>query len=704
MISSGIDERVTGWEEYSVMRQKDSSTRQIIIALLSISLSIAILDASIGIIGTQTQFLMFRSIMLPIAVTSGFSFVLILVLWKLIGERVVNKYGLERVPAIISIGAFVGVTVLLISINYGIFAQYWPAYRTELIVFLIISSFALVIAYYTARRVNGSQYGALAGSILSIMIPLILTEIMILIWLDGHGELKEYDLSLGFFSITLLILGIFFVLIKTKFDTIIPLAVLMFSALVVCPVVFVITKETYEPVPSSFKPSSGHKVRHVILITIDTLRSDALSSYGSTRISTKNIDSLAADGALFKNAFSAAPWTLPSFSSMMTGLSPTVHKTYTAQSALPNKFTTLAEYMRDSGYYTAAIGDNFFLHPEFNMDHGFIEYNFFPKRQMVVDSFAAKVINTAFPGRLNYYASTRELTDLAARWIEQNRDSDFFLWVHYYDPHIPYTPPREYISKDAVPDGSIGYALMEAGKIRTGHFAPNASQRKWIKELYDAEVRYVDENIGRLLDTFKENSLYKSSLIILTSDHGEEFWDHGGFEHGHTLYNELIHVPLIVKLPGSHRPKIVDNEVTTQSLMATVLDLTHISKESEPPTAESLAPLITENPGQYDEKPLVSTGLLYYENREAVIFDSNKYIESLVTGRSELYNLKTDPGEQNPLATSPNRFKTDQAKNILNSHNRESEAVSKELGISYTEKAALDKEKTEKLKALNYIQ
>lgn len=695
---------MTGWEEYRIMRQSDGSTKQIIIALLSISLSIAILDASIGIVGPQSSFLRFRTLMLPIAVTSGFSFALILVLWKLIGERIVNRFGLDRIPAVISVGVFVGITELFISINYNIFARYWPAYRTELIISLILSSFALVIAYYTAKRINGSQHGALAGSILSIMIPLILTGIMILIWLNGQGDIEEYDLSLGFFSITLLILGIFFVLIKKKFDTMLPLSVLMFTALVVCPSVFVMTQETYEPAPVSFKPSSNHKVKHVILITIDTLRYDVLSVYGSTRVSTKNIDSIAADGTLFKNAFSAAPWTLPSFSSMMTGLSPTVHKTYTAQSVLPDKFKTLAEYMRDSGYNTSAIGDNFFLHPEYNMDQGFMEYNFFPKRRVIAPSFAAKLINMAFPGRLNNYASTTELTDLAASWIEKNRDSDFFLWVHYYDPHIPYTPPREYIAKDAVPDGAVGYSLMDAGKIRSGHFAPNAVQRKWIKELYDAEVRYVDYNIGRLLDSFKENSVYNSSLIILTSDHGEEFWDHGGYEHGHTLYNELLHVPFIVKLPGSHRGQVVENDVTTQSLMATVLDIVKIQKDSDPPTAESLAPLIIDTPESYSERPLVSTGLLYYENREAVIFGGNKYIESLATGHEELYNLKTDPREQNPLALPQNRFRTDQAKNILSNHNRESEAASRELGVSYTEKVALDKEKTEKLKALNYIQ
>jgi arylsulfatase A-like enzyme len=527
---------------------------------------------------------------------------------------------------------------------------------------------------------------------------------MIMIWLNKHSEITVYDLSLGFFSIILLTLGLFFLLVRTGFNTAIPLSVLMVLAIVAGPVFFVMTIKTYEPTSSGFKASSDHKVRHVILVTIDTLRADALSGYGSTRISTPNIDGLAKDGTLFKNAYSAAPWTLPSFSSMMTGVSPTVHKTFAIDSVLPEKFKTLAEYLRDSGYYTAAIGDNFFLHPEFNMDQGFIEYNFYPRRQMVVDSFGATLIKNTFPRAMNPYASTGELTDMAIDWIGKNRDSDFFLWVHYYDPHLPYTPPREYISKDAVPDGFIGYKLESASAVRDGHFAPNASQRKWIKELYDAEVRYVDANVGRLLDAFKENSLYKSSLIILTSDHGEEFWEHGGFEHGHTLYNELIHVPLIVKLPGRHTEKIVEQEVTTQSLMPTVLDIVRIPNESAPATADSLAPLLNESPSSYADEPLVSTGLLYYENREGVIFGGNKYIQSLVTGRGELYDLRADPGELNPLALSMNRLTTEQAKNILDNHDRESETLTKELGVTNTEKAALDKEKIEKLKALNYIQ
>ncbi|MEW6145384.1 MAG: sulfatase-like hydrolase/transferase [Thermodesulfobacteriota bacterium] len=686
------------------MRRTGDSARQIMIAALAVSLSIALLDASIGIVTTETKFLMFRSILLPVAVTAGFSLLLILVLWYFMGARLAKRFDLEIIPAVVSLGIGIGVTELLISLNHRDFNADWAAFRTELLAFIVISVFALVISYHVSKRIYRSQSGALAGSMLSIMMPLLLTIVMIMIWLNKHSEVTVYDLSLGFITIVIITLGLFFLLVKTGFNTAVPLSVLMVLAIGGGPVYFVMSEKTYEPSATGFTPSSDHKVRHVILISIDTLRSDALSSYGSERISTPNIDGLAMDGALFKNAYSAAPWTLPSFSSMMTGVSPTVHKTIAFDSVLPEKFKTIAEYLRDSGYYTAAIGDNFYLHPEFNIDQGFMEYNFYPRRQMIVDSFGAFLIKKTYPRAMNPYASTGELTDMAIDWIGKNRDSDFFLWVHYYDPHLPYTPPREYISKDAVPDGFIGYKLESASAIRDGHFAPNASQRKWIKELYDAEVRYVDANVGRLLDAFKENSLYKSSLIILTSDHGEEFWDHGGFEHGHTLYNELIHVPLIVKLPGRHTGIIVEEEVTTQSLMPTVLDIVRIPNESASATADSLAPLLAESPSSYAEEPLVSTGLLYYENREGVIFSGTKYIQSLVTGRGELYDLKTDPGEQSPLALSRNKLKTDQAKNIMENHGRKSEMLTKELGVTNTEKAALDKEKTEKLKALNYIQ
>ncbi|MFI5322924.1 MAG: sulfatase-like hydrolase/transferase [Thermodesulfobacteriota bacterium] len=686
------------------MQKSGYSIRQLVIIGLAICLSTAVLDVSIGIVMSETKFLLFRAALLPLAVTAGISFILFSALWFLIVTRLVKIFGFDETAAAISLGVFIAITILLISVNYIDFYAHIKDYWLELLVFMLISIFASAVTYHAVKRVCIYQNGGLVGSILSLLIPLLLTEIMILILLNKHGTYTDYDLTLGFFSIALLTLGLFFVFVKSRFDTVIPLCVLMFAALVVCPIIFVCTSEKYEPSANNFKPSTNHKIKRVILISIDTLRSDVLSSYGSKEVSTPNIDSIAADGTLFKNAFSAAPWTLPSFSSMMTGVSPTVHKTYTAESRLPDKFITIAEYLRDAGYHTAAIGDNVFLQPEFNLNKGFLEYNFFPKRQTMINSFGATIFKKFFSKKLIYYASTTDLTDLSIDWLEKNQDKEFFLWVHYYNPHLPYTPPIQYISKDAVPDETIGYRLMNAVPIRNGHFAPNASQRKWIKELYNAEVRYVDDSLGRLLDRMKEMNLYKNSLIILLSDHGEEFWDHNGFEHGHTLYNELLHVPLIIKLPGAQSAKTIDEKVTTQSLMATVIDLTGIKNKNPNITAESLVPLLKDNPNSFIERPLISTGILYFENREAVIFDGMKYIQSLVTSRGELYNLNHDPGEQNPLPLGSNESNTNQAKDILSNNDRESEKQIEQLGVSVTGKVNLDEEQKEKLKALNYIQ
>ena len=134
------------------MRQSDYTTIRIIITALAISLSVAVIDASIGIIITEAKFIKFRSILLPIAVTAGFSFLLLLALWSLLGDRMVKRFGLQRVPAAISLGVFIGVTELLISINYYDFNTAGTSYSTELIVFLIISIFALLITYYTAKK------------------------------------------------------------------------------------------------------------------------------------------------------------------------------------------------------------------------------------------------------------------------------------------------------------------------------------------------------------------------------------------------------------------------------------------------------------------------------------------------------------------------------------------------------------------------
>ncbi|GJM15468.1 MAG: hypothetical protein DHS20C13_07950 [Thermodesulfobacteriota bacterium] len=453
-----------------------------------------------------------------------------------------------------------------------------------------------------------------------------------------------------------------------------------------------------------FEESTKNEIKSIILISIDTLRTDVLSSYGSDAVSTPNIDKVAEDGYLFSQAYSPAPWTLPAFSSIMTGVNPLVHKTTDSKSRLPETFTTIAEHLASSGYKTGAVGKNVFLHSEYNIDQGFMEYNFFPKINELVNSFGGAFLKIAFPASFRTDASTSDLTDISIKWLNENQDKDFFLWIHYFDPHIPYTPPKEYIVDNNNTGTLVGNDFHNVGSIRSGHYSPNLSDRERIRQLYDAEVRYVDDNIGRLLETLEELDLYKDSLIILTSDHGEEFWEHGGFEHGHSLYNEVIKVPLIIKLPGNEPNQTVDIPVTTQSLMPTILELSNIQHENGPYLASSLVPILENDPANYRIKPIISSSLLYYEDRESALFDENKYIRTIITDQEELYNLKNDPGEQSPLSSSAVSDKIFEAQNILKQYKDESQRTGKYYGVDKSETVELNKEKKEKLKALDYIQ
>lgn len=303
-------------------------------------------------------------------------------------------------------------------------------------------------------------------------------------------------------------------------------------------------------------------------------------------------------------------------------------------------------------------------------------------------------------------ASTTDLTDMTIKWLKENQDNDFFLWLHYFDPHIPYSPPREYVAElsESDSDNTIGFNFDKAELIRGGYYYPSLEDKKRIRQLYDAEVRYVDDNVGRLLETLQNLDLYKDSLIIIVSDHGEEFWEHGGFEHGHTLYNELINVPLIIKRPNDHSGQVIDVPVTTQSILQTILEISDINSEKDPYLAGSLVPLLENRPDEYELKPIISSSLLHYEDRESAVFDENKYIRTIITNKEEFYNLKNDPGEQSPLSNSLVSDKVFRAKDIIEKHKDYSIESSAHYGVEKSETFELNNEKKEKLKALDYIQ
>jgi arylsulfatase A-like enzyme len=444
--------------------------------------------------------------------------------------------------------------------------------------------------------------------------------------------------------------------------------------------------------------TQGHRVERVILVVVDTLRADALSCYSPTRNPTPNVDRLAAESLLFTGARSPSPWTLPSVASLMTGASPLVHRTVEAGSILPASMPTLAERMSAAGYRTAAFGRATFLLPRSRLDRGFDEYRWYPRL------FPEPPLGSALVHRLRppEEGHADRLTEMASEWIEEHADEDFFLWLHYFDVHLPYTPPFEHRPQMEKPEGA-GWTFNDLTEVRFGRRSPSLEQRRWIRELYEAEARYFDEQFAALLETLERLGLYEDTLIVLTSDHGEEFWEHEGFEHGHTLYDEVIAVPLLVKLPGRSEGRRVDGPVSTEDVAATILTACGLPHETGELLGSSLITPDGAPAPATEERVYVGTGTLYYQDRIAVIEGGLKYVRFLETGDEELYDLARDPGETTSLvATEAEKLAAARrhCDEILEAAGRQRERFGTSEGAS----AALSEEQRASLREMGYVE
>lgn len=476
-------------------------------------------------------------------------------------------------------------------------------------------------------------------------------------------------------------------------------------------VVFLEPSRFFEPLRDPFG-TRERPVARVILIIVDTLRPDALSCYRPETFPTPHIDRLARDGVRFTNAFSTAPWTLPAVSSIMTGLSPMVHHAVRPDSRLPGSIDTLAEYMRDAGYLTAAIGSNIFLKPDYNLSQGFREYDFYPKTSRggpPLESGEGKTrseLQSTESGEgpssddLPIDISTADLTKKVIAWLRAHHQNDFFLWVHYFDPHLPYEPVQDLLPVERAPE-RIGASFGRIDEIRSGKLDLTAREKEWIRELYTREVLYIDENIGVLIQALERLDIYEDALILFMSDHGEEFWEHGGFEHGHTLYNELLRVPLIIKLPGAVSRGESASMVCIQGIMPTILDLCGIDHEEEL-DVHSLAPMLEGRDAGTVTPPIVSMGLLYGEEKESVIMEGMKYIRVPGTNRDELYLLGNDSGERISVVPSSPDLVLRAAK-VLDDQREDAEIARTRYGVMEEETVDIDPGTREWLESLGYL-
>ena len=395
-------------------------------------------------------------------------------------------------------------------------------------------------------------------------------------------------------------------------------------------------------------------IRNVLLISIDTCRADHLSCYGYESQTTPNIDAVAAEGTLFENVIAPIPETLPSHSSMLTGTIPPYHGVHANISGYlaDESNITLPEILKDAGFTTGAIISAAVLNSQFGIAQGF-------------DDYYERFENPA-KGELGQQSSGSKTTAEALNWLERNKDKRFFFFLHYFDPHAPYAPPEPFASRFGA-------------------------------DLYAGEIAYTDHCIGRVLAKLKELGLYDSTLIVITSDHGEMLGEHGESTHMYFIYQGAIRVPLIFKLPGQNKAVRIKSIAGLIDIVPSVCRLLDIKTPKNIQGVDLFARSKDNNTSGQDRyiycQSLMPTK--YKANSLLGIVNSRyKYIQ---TTRAELYDLVEDPLEFHNLATEQHqraRIMKDKLAQVLEQTVRK---------VSGGNKLKMDPEAHKQLEALGYV-
>ena len=443
---------------------------------------------------------------------------------------------------------------------------------------------------------------------------------------------------------------------------------------------------------------------NVLLITVDTLRADHLSSFGYRRIATPGMDRLATQGVAFERAIAPTSWTLPSLVSIQTGNDPIVHGQITDESVLDPGFVTLAEAFSQKGYTTAAFLTNTYLLAKKGLDQGFEAYQHAEDDRYAPTFSGLSLWEFLLPIRAATH-SAQEVTRRTLRFLDQHKSRPFYVWVHYIDPHVPYgdwyiTQHPDYDRDYTGQTGRVITIPMLQQYVRSRE-VPDAQEIRHWNACYDAEILYLDRQIGRLLDGLDRMGLADNTLVVLTSDHGEEFWEHDFLCHGYTLYNEVVQVPMLMRWPGQLKPGMrVPTTVSLLDLAPTFIDIAGI------PTPQgfqgrSLLPLLRGE--SVPEQAAFSHLDLHDIRMDSNHDDRYDLVRNLNTGYPLLFDAQTDPAQRSDLS----RTQIEQVQEFavkLEQRKNESEDMRKALPLSGKDlKIELDPDMADKLKALGYI-
>lgn len=449
------------------------------------------------------------------------------------------------------------------------------------------------------------------------------------------------------------------------------------------------------------QPTVQSERLNLLVILIDTLRADHLGCYGyDKRPTSPNVDRLATQGTLFENAVAQSSWTLPSAASLLTGLYPTRHQALNTKARLPDWRETLSEVLQEKGYRTGAVVSHTFVSSTYNLDQGFDEFD---------ESQQAGYLQV----------TSAEVSDLAIRWLERNRRSAFFLFVHYFDPHHAYIEHPGFEFSEPY-DGWINprERLITMGKKR---WRMRPEDFAHLEALYDSEIAFTDHHVGRLLDALERFGLDGTTLIVFTADHGEEFMDHGWLGHTRQLYEETVHVPLILRNP--RLPDLPDRftpPVELIDLMPTLLDMLRVDRDGRGIDGRKFTDALLgeaySDTIAFSEVCMVpaadrvprgtpsSESPRRYLDRASVRMGRWKLLHDAENERTELYDLASDPGEKENLLDSETSPDVDRIRELMTGWLAETEGTALAENVVTDSIRVLDEETEERLRALGYVQ
>ena len=464
---------------------------------------------------------------------------------------------------------------------------------------------------------------------------------------------------------------------------------------------------------SRCQQEQNFKVPHLLLISIDSLRADHLACYGYSRVTSPHLEQLAKEGVLFEDVMAETSWTLPTHATMMTGLTSNVHQVFFDGASIPDEYPTLADTLAAAGYANYGVWSGPYLHPLFGFGQGFAE-----------DHYVGVLGETAFDregfsfqdpedfqarnqtNRLAHRKVTSpEVTAQGLAFLEEHLqhtpDQPFFLFLHYFDVHYDYVPPKEYWRRfDADYDGpSNGRNFLKDPQMNADL---SERERQHLLARYDGEILWTDEHIGRVLEFLETSGLKDDTVIAVISDHGDEFWEHGNKGHRNTLYQEVLHVPWMIRYPNTIEPGTrISEPAHHMDVMPTLLGLLNVAAPStvmgqdwshqtwgeESLSARPLVARLIETDGQLSA--------LRWNDRKLLVYQADGD-----TQQSELYDLNLDWQERQPLDDS----ELPQIERMLD-HFQAQEADLRQALPAVTErKMELPDALYEELRALGYVE